>query len=464
MLEILGRIERIDRQMEQFSEPPPPRSDVRSRWNRVTGVRECISELSPKFDVPEHLGPYLDFLDSAVGSGRRCVFAAPPQHGKSEALAHAFISWAINNPGHRHAYATYNDDRTREILDRVRFLAFECGLDPSTRKGLLRLAGGTEIKFTSVTGSLTGRPIDGVLCIDDPIKSAEDARSRRFRDMHWRFLTQTGETRMHPGAAALVMATRWHTDDLSGRCIAEGYESVRLPAIAELDDALGRAPGAALWPSLRPIDFLEAQQRRLGIHAWAAMYQGRPQAEGAKAFGAPSFFDEIPRGRSQLAYGIDCAYTAKTNSDYSVIVRVIRVEEHFYVDKVWRVQVDAPRFAALFAQAVREKPGRARWYVAGAEKGVADMLRRTVPTLRSPAATVDKYVRSAPLRAAWDDGKVLLRSGAPWLGALLEETEVFTGSGDSHDDQVDALAAAFDELDRRPVGRALETVHIPPRM
>ncbi len=463
MLETLLRLERLDRQMDRF-QGPEQASDVQGRWNRIQDVRSSIRELSPSFEVPEHLSPYLDFLDVCIASGRRKVFHAPPQHGKTEALAHAFIAWAVNRPGYRHAYATYNDDRTREILDRVKFLAFEAGLDPSTRKGLLRLAGGTEIKFTSVTGSLTGRPVDGVLAIDDPIKSAEDARSKRFRDMHWRFLTQTGETRMHPGATALIMATRWHTDDLSGRCIRDGYESVRLPAIAELEDPVGRQPGEALWPAKRPIEFLRKQERALGIYAWAAMGQGRPQAEGAKAFGPASYFDELPNGRSQVAYGIDCAYSVKVLSDYSVIVRMIRIDGVYYVDRVWRMQVEAPRFAGVFAQAVRERPGPSRWYIAGAEKGVADTLRKSVSTLRSPTATADKFVRSAPLRAAWDDGRVLLRAGAPWVPAVVDETDVFTGNGDSHDDIVDAMAAAFDELDRRPVGGQLRSLHIPPRM
>jgi phage terminase large subunit-like protein len=35
---------------------------------------------------------------------------------------------------------------------------------------------------------------------------------------------------------------------------------------------------------------------------------------------------------------------------------------------------------------------------------------------------------------------------APWSNAFVEEVLAFTGVGDVHDDQVDAMAAAYDQL------------------
>lgn len=471
MLETLGRLASIEKRLDGLLPASPV--TLAPRWLRIRSVRDCIRELSPAFDVPEHLAPYLDALDGCLHHESRLVFHAPPQHGKTEALSHGFISWAINDPGKRHAYATYNDDRTREILDRVKFLAFEAGLDPTTRKGLLRLSGGTEIKFTSATGSLTGRPIDGVLAVDDPIKSAEDARSPRYRDLCWRFLIQTGQLRLHPGASVIIMMTRWHPDDMAGRCIEAGYEFVRLAAIAELDDILGRDLGAALWPAHRPLEFLEEQKRAVGVHVWASMFQGLPRAAGAEVFGTPTFYDDLPRGRYQVAYGMDCAYTAKTSADYSVLVKMVRVMEktadgdvrpHFFVPDVWRLQVESPRFLGTVKAALARQPGRVRWYIGGTEKGTADFMRREVPMLETPTASGDKFVRAHPLSVAWNDGRVLLRSGAPWAGAVEEELCAFTGAGDAHDDIADAMSAAYDVLSESSSTRGPRTIRIAPRM
>jgi hypothetical protein len=39
-----------------------------------------------------------------------------------------------------------------------------------------------------------------------------------------------------------------------------------------------------------------------------------------------------------------------------------------------------------------------------------------------------------------------VREGAAWLPDLCDEVARFTGQGDAHDDQIDAMAAAFDLL------------------
>jgi hypothetical protein len=61
-------------------------------------------------------------------------------------------------------------------------------------------------------------------------------------------------TRLHPGAAIVLIMTRWHSLDLAGQLLeqasdgGEQWDVVSLPAIAEEDDLIGRQPGEALWP------------------------------------------------------------------------------------------------------------------------------------------------------------------------------------------------------------------------
>ena len=59
-------------------------------------------------------------------------------------------------------------------------------------------------------------------------------------------------TRLRPGALMVVVQTRWHRDDLTGRILehaktnGQRWLTVKLPALAEQNDPLGRAPGEAL--------------------------------------------------------------------------------------------------------------------------------------------------------------------------------------------------------------------------
>ena len=65
---------------------------------------------------------------------------------------------------------------------------------------------------------MTGRGAN-LLIIDDPIKNAEQARSAAIRENHWDWWQTTASTRIEPGGCAIIIATRWSEDDLSGRLI-----------------------------------------------------------------------------------------------------------------------------------------------------------------------------------------------------------------------------------------------------
>src|SRR5690606_5501768 len=92
----------------------------------------------------------------------------------------------------------------------------------------------------------------------------------------------------------MITMTRWHSDDIIGRLTdpenpyynaeeAKTWKIIRLPALAEDDDPLGRAPGEPLWPEQYDIDFLLSQQR-LDALGFAALYQQRPTVADGTLF------------------------------------------------------------------------------------------------------------------------------------------------------------------------------------
>ena len=81
--------------------------------------------------------------------------------------------------------------------------------------------------------------------------------------------------RLKPDARIVLVMTRWHEQDLGGQLIARGNEdwtTLRLPAIAESDDVIGRPPGAPLWPEWESIDALSEKQRVVGARVWSALF------------------------------------------------------------------------------------------------------------------------------------------------------------------------------------------------
>jgi phage terminase large subunit-like protein len=87
------------------------------------------------------------------------------------------------------------------------------------------------------------------------------------------------DTRLEPGATVIIVATRWHSDDLIGRVTQrmEAWEVISLPAIALEDDPIGRAPGEPLFPERYDLKRLDQIRRaRAGTYLWESMYQQRP--------------------------------------------------------------------------------------------------------------------------------------------------------------------------------------------
>jgi len=426
------------------------------------GLVEYVSEVSPDLEPPEHLRPYAEVLESSCPSkgkpgGVRVVFAAPPQHGKTELTLRAFLWWAVRREPRRHAYVTYNGDRSLAVARKFWLLAEACGLEPSGVLDEVRLRGGATIKFTSIGGSLTGYPIDGVCVIDDPIKDSTEAQSPTIRARCVEWFDTVAFTRRHVGTSFVVMATRWHPEDLSGVLIGRGWRYVNLKAIAEgaandngevVDDPLRRKPGEALWPSHKPPEFFT--EERKNTYWWASLYQGEPRPKGGKVFGEPARYKHLP-AVYRVGHGIDLAYTAKTHRDFSVCVTLWRQDRPdapplYYLVEVDRRQVQAPEFSAALKAKLAETGAPLRWYAYGPELGVGDFLVRDGLYLQALPARGDKFVRAQDVAAAWNDGRVLVPEDAPWLAVFLDELREFTGVGDLHDDQVDALGAAFDLL------------------
>jgi len=254
----------------------------------------------------------------------------------------------------------------------------------------------------------------------------------------------------------IVVGTRWHADDLIGRLEASGdWEVLNLPAIAEEDDPLGRQPGEALWPERYPVEELEAIKRQIGEWSFAALYEGRPRPRGAAVFGEPARFDfeAWKPEAARVIIGADPAASEKTSADYSVAV-VLAVEGRGdrmtgRVLDVWRGQVAIPTFTE------RLRALSAKWYgcpvaveAVGGFKAIPQMLRQVDPLLRLLEVTVrgDKFTRAQPVAAAWNDGRILIPTSAPWVAAFLDEVQAFSGVRDRKDDQVDALAHAWNSL------------------
>jgi predicted phage terminase large subunit-like protein len=233
-----------------------------------------------------------------------------------------------------------------------------------------------------------------------------------------------------------------------GRLLLDGWTSVNLPAIDPT--------GAALWPTRWPLPLLRERERELGAYDWASLYMGQPMPRGGAVFSAAATYYDPADLRARLAahtarlvIACDPAATARTHADHSAIVvaafhREGREAVMSVVD-VWRGQVEVPDLVVKLLNVQHRWRAPVGVESVGGFRGVGQMLRRVNGGLRvvELRATTDKFTRAQPAAAAWARGAIQVPPSAPWLSAFVAEVASFTGTGDKHDDQVDALSFAW---------------------
>ena len=246
-------------------------------------------------------------------------------------------------------------------------------------------------------------------------------------------------------------------DDLIGRVIKnEGlvenggaWERLRLPAIAEVNDPLGRAEGEALWPWRYPIEVLRDRESKMGPYSWAAMFQQNPvPAEGGifkRAWFEP-FIDIAPQIVSAARYW-DLAMSEKTTADFTVGVKIGQaVDGHFYVLDVVRARIDWGDLVKFMADVILADGSDV---VQGIEE--KGYMSRAVQELNADArlhhhqiwgypVDTDKVTRALPFAAKLAAGTVHVLN-AHWTQAYVDELLSFPNA--AYDDQVDASSGVW---------------------
>ena len=199
-------------------------------------------------------------------------------------------------------------------------------------------------------GPLSGRGAH-LFLIDDPIKNSAEANSPTHRKKLQDWYTGTAYTRLEPGAAVVIISTRWHEDDLAGWLLREhaneNWTVINLPAVAEPNDPLGRREGQALWPERFPRKRLDEIREQVGSRVWNAEYQQRPEAAEGGTFKRLwwQFYNKatLPPRFDDVIISLDTAFKEGAENDYSAAVVMGVTQSRLYVLDVWRGRVDFPK-------------------------------------------------------------------------------------------------------------------------
>lgn len=422
--------------------------------------------------------PHLELIDKelvhAANGGLRkdgyvgLIISVPPRHGKSTLVNQWFSAWYVGmHPSETVISVSYEADfaaswgrEARDILtEHGRRLFGVTVRDDSSAASWWEIGGhGGGMMTAGVGGPLTGKG-GRVLILDDFCKNAEEASSPVMREKWWQWYVSTFRTRLEPGGFIVIIATRWHEDDLIGRIIrrmesdpgADRFKVIRLPAVAEENDQLGRNPGAPLWPERYDLTELGRIRHTLGHRVWSALYQQSPKnSEGAMFRREQFHFVDTPPPCVKVVRFWDLAATqrkgdnepdwtvgAKLGIDVAGRVAILDLRKlrgsPRQVDELVRRTAHEDGAAVLVR--IEEEPG-------SASRIVVDQFRNALQgfDVQGVATKANKVSRAKPLSECAASGKLVVVR-ASWNAALLDELEVFPDG--LHDDQVDACSGAF---------------------
>lgn len=436
----------------------------------------CTSALSPYGFAPAVHHDLLIGKLQAIADGtavkRKLMVNMPPGSAKSTYGSHLFPAWFLGYAERQNILAaSHTIGLAAQFSRRVQMYARDnadvlgYGLKSESAE-LWETTNGSSYKASGVGTGIAGFRADLGL-IDDPVKNREDADSEPMRNKAWNWYTADFFPRLKPGAAQIVIMTRWHEDDLGGRLLAtqgDEWDVVRLRAVARDDDPLGRAPGEMLWSDdaygygAKLRDDLKFYEQTGGMRDWSALYQQDPRPlEGSlfKTHLIPAI-DAGPAGGNTVR-AWDLASTAKTgtnNPDWTVGFKLTRYSNgSFLIHDVVRLrggplEVEAAivNTAAQDGKSVRiglpQDPGQA-----GKTQVLYFTSKLAGYVVESSPETGDKSTRAAPLAAQVNAGNVaMLRAG--WNAPLIDEMSGFPSV--THDDQVDAASRAFSMLVQPP--------------
>lgn len=409
----------------------------------------------------------------------RLIINIPPGYAKSYLCSRCFPAWILlRHPDWEFLLTSYGDALAEEHAAAARqFYTYWApkitGATVDQRSqavdrwlvdaGPAHLGGG--MRACGIMSAVTGRRAD-IAVTDDPFKNWKEASSFTVREAVHQNYKSAIRNRLRPKGAIVIIHTRWHKDDLSGRLIKEMLEKtgeefvvLKLPARANEDDPLGREYGEPLWPEYYNEQELDAMEKAAGHFFWVSQHQQEPEEPEGKLFKRKwlLYFEEedgwyvLHSRNGDIRYHstecmtfqtIDTNGSNKDRSDFFVVSTwALTPACDLLLLDVYREQISVgEHLDALENEYLEHLPGSI--YVENKTYGtnlIAAAIVKGFPVVETPAE-VDKLTRSTTIMSKYKNGTVYHRSGAHWLVDI--EHELLDFPGGAHDDFVDTASDA----------------------
>lgn len=408
------------------------------------------------------------------GQIKRLLMNVPPGMMKSLLTGVFFPAWewgAGGNPSLRYLTTAHKEDLAiRDNLKCRRLISSDwyqerwsvelCG-DQNAKKKFENTATGfrESMAFRSLTGSRGDRII-----IDDPL-SVDDAFSEAALSAAEQTFLEAVPSRVNnQDSAIIVIMQRLHERDTAGIILSRqlGYEHLMLPMRFEPERRCATCigftdPRTEDGELLFPERFSEAQvsemERTMGSFATAGQLQQRPMPRGGGLFKSDwiQHWDKLPERFDAAVISWDMTFKESATSDFVVGQVWGRKDGAFYLVDQFRGRWDFVKSLEQFVAAARKYPRITRKLIEDKANGPAiiSALKRKVTGIIPITPKESKEARANAVTTLWEARNVYLPppDRYPWVAQdFIPELLAFPSG--AHDDEVDAMTQALNDLNR----------------
>jgi predicted phage terminase large subunit-like protein len=293
---------------------------------------------------------------------------------------------------------------------------------------------------------------------DDLVTGHEEAGNLTQLDKKWKWYLSEARSRLRPGGAELLVATRWALLDPIGRVLRltekgdEHWEYVRIPMVCDSEnDPVGRRPGDRLWPEYFTARMVNDARRDPLI--WQTLYQQNPAVSEYSWVPLDHIRFDDGNQFPELRYYIGCDISLGVQKGDFTVFAVLGLcpKKNLYLVDLFRKQADPNESARVFLRLCEQYDPRYAWIendntsvmwgkivdMEAATLGVRNRLRLSKMKNR------DKEVRASHLRNMFLQKRVMIAK-ADWNQVVLKELAEFPDG--RNDDIVDAMGVVAKEL------------------
>lgn len=314
---------------------------------KQTNFMRYVKHMWPGFIEGRHHAQMAKAVQDIVdGENKRYIIAAPPRSTKSEFFSVYLPSFYLGQHpdrkfmqfSNKKMLATKFGGTVKAKMDSKEYNQIYpfvwLSRDAKSKEAFETEQGGRYVAM-GVGAKAAGEGGD-VICIDDP-HSEQDIIGRKTTskdrwEFKWDWFNGIRQ-RLQPRGNIVIVATRWHALDITGRCLREkeqgieDWQLISIPAIEE--DEEGNE--SSYWPEWKQIEELQKLREVLPKWQWHAQYMQHPVGKGVSTIrtewwrnwdhrypdGHPRAGDLIPPSCTFKIQVWDTSYGKNSLSDYS---------------------------------------------------------------------------------------------------------------------------------------------------